>query len=104
MTVLEKGTKKKLTINIVIDECNCSVFFSFLCDGMNVRRHEINFPGGKRLLRRQSDVSSCGRTCCLAVDTQAGLKRQADKIIFASWKVFDYLPVRCCALDVLCVK
>ena len=46
---------------------------------MNVRRHKINSPGGKRLLRRHSDVSSCEHACCLVVDTQAGLERQADK-------------------------
>jgi hypothetical protein len=76
--------------------------FVVLCDKMNVRRHEINSPGGKRLLRRQSDVISCERICCLVVDTQAGLERQADKIIFASREFFDCIPGRCCALDVLC--
>jgi len=33
----------------------------------------------KSLLRRQSDVSSCERTCCFVVDTQAGLERETDK-------------------------
>ena len=78
-------------------------FFLFLCDKMDVRRHEINSPGGKLLLRRQSDVSSCESTCCFVVDTQASLEREADKIMFASWEFSDWLPVRCCVRDTLCV-
>jgi hypothetical protein len=71
---------------------------------MDVRRREINSPGGKRFLKRQSDVFSCERTCYLVVDRQADLERQADKIMLASWEFFNGLPATCCALDVLCVK